>query len=416
MRAQTARRYGGIVSLLLGLILAMLGIIWTGSLIGSLFAIQPQPVPGVFDVDLDAGRSYAIVVEQEQDDPSAPAVPLSVRSISVTDPAGAPVALETDALDRLLVPTGTAATFEPTSDGRHEVTVDSAEVGIATVTLTEPVGVFRDFASSVWPLLLAVQFLLLGVVLLVTDSVLRRRRARPLPPAPAVPQTPSTGSPSLPESTRLVGQARPMSRRAYWAGLLTLGFGLGLIIVNLMLLNARLGTIATVDGPGSFAVVLEDDLVYDLEVVFEDEGPNQLFFGIADIPGSRELVVIGPDGVERMRTRGLFGSRSNDTVAVDLGLLRSDQAGRYEFILDSDRPMTVRIARTSIQQVGDFVPFLLVFFGVALVLVGIVVLAIGWVRARRSPPPSPMASPLPASTHQPPPPMQPPPPTGPNPT
>ena len=63
------------MSLLLGLILAVLGIIWTGSLIGSLLAIEPQPVPGVFDVDLDAGRSYAIVVEQVQDDPSAPVVP-----------------------------------------------------------------------------------------------------------------------------------------------------------------------------------------------------------------------------------------------------------------------------------------------------------------------------------------------------
>ena len=104
-----------------------------------------------------------------------------------------------------------------------------------------------------------------------------------------------------------------------------------------------------------------------------------------------------------------------DTIAVDLGLLRSDQAGRYEFVLESDRPMTVRIARTSIQQVGDVVPFLLVLFGGALVVVGIVVLAIGWVRARRNPPPPPMAPPPPASAHQPPPPMQPPPPTGQNP-
>ena len=156
--------------------------------------------------------------------------------------------------------------------------------------------------------------------------------------------------------------------------------------------------------------MLEEDLFYDLELSFEDEGPNQLVFGISDVPGTRELVIIGPDGVERMRTSGLFASRSNGTTVVKFLGFRSDQAGRHEFVLDADRPTTVHVARTSIQQVGDVVPFLLLLFGGALAVVGIVILAIGWVRARQTVPPPPVVPPPPTPMHQPPPPV------GPNPT
>ena len=328
----------------------------------------------------------------------------------MTDPAGAPVLLETDALDQFLVPTGTVATFEPASDGRHEVTIDSAGVGVATVTFAEPFDVFDDFFSSVWPLVLAFPFAVLGAALLVIDAVMRRRRRQSPASPPGVPQNPSPGSPSASAPTQPAGRTGSMSRRAYWAGLLALGGGLGVVVVSMMVLSARLGTIATVEGPASFTLVLEEGLFYDLELSFEDEGPNQLVFGISDVPGSRELVIIGPDGVERMRSRGLFASRSNGTTVVKLLGFRSDQAGRHEFVLNADRPMTVHVARTSIQQVGDLVPFLLLFLGGAVVVVGIVILAIGWVRARRTVPPPPVVPPPPTPMHQPPPPA------GPNPT